>query len=189
LFLLVRRSLNGGELLVRGPAADRVRLDAELATVDEELAKLIAFIKRGIASETLQHALAATEAKRTALRAAVERLVQAEAFRTATAQLEQQLTAILTDWQDIRTKPLPQQRQLVRKLLPGRITVEPHVRGSRRWVDFRGDLTLAPIISGIAPAVGDEMPDGMGRRWWPQRDSNPCFSLERAVGSAIVARV
>lgn len=50
-----------------------------------------------------------------------------------------------------------------------------------KWVDWAGDLAVAPIISGIAPAVGDVMPEPMDRRWWPQRDSNPCFSLERAV--------
>ena len=56
----------------------------------------------------------------------------------------------------------------------------PHVDAKRKWVGWAG-LAVAPIISGIAPAAGDVMPDGMDGRWWPQRDSNPCFSLERAV--------
>jgi hypothetical protein len=59
--------------------------------------------------------------------------------------------------------------------------VTPHVKGARKWVDFHGDLLLAPIVSGIMPALGDTIPDPTEGRWWPQRDSNPCFSLERAV--------
>jgi hypothetical protein len=65
-----------------------------------------------------------------------------------------------------------QQRQLLRKLVPDRLTVTPHVDAKRKWVDWAGDLALAPIISGIAPAVGDVMPDDpMDRRWWPQREA------------------
>jgi hypothetical protein len=53
--------------------------------------------------------------------------------------------------------------------VPTRITVTPHVTATRRWVDFHGDLVIAPIISGITPAVGDVLPtDPMDRRWWPQ---------------------
>ncbi len=57
-----------------------------------------------------------------------------------------------------------------------------------KWVDWAGDLAVAPIISGIAPAVGDVMPEPMDRRWWPQRDSNPCFSLERDATPPVAAR-
>lgn len=47
----------------------------------------------------------------------------------------------------------------------------PHVTATQKWIDWAGDLALAPLISGIAPAVGDVMPDDpMDRRWWPQGD-------------------
>ena len=39
--------------------------------------------------------------------------------------------------------------------MPDRLTVTPHVDAKRRWVDWAGDLAVAPIISGIAPAMGD----------------------------------
>ena len=75
--------------------------------------------------------VAATEAKRKDLR-------ELETFRSAPADVEVKLTAILKDWQDIRTKPVGQQRQLLRKLVPDRITLMPHVRGDRKWVDWHG---------------------------------------------------
>jgi hypothetical protein len=76
---------------------------------------------------------------RETLRTALERLVATEAFHaSSTAHVEQTLTAILRDWQDIRTKPVAQQRRLLKKLVPDRIAVTPHVRGDRKWVDWHG---------------------------------------------------
>jgi len=124
-------------------------------------------------------ALAATQGTQRTLRAALTRLAQADAFRAAAADLADKLTAILRDWTGLTRKPVAQQRQLLRKLVPDRLTVTPQVQGARRWVDWVGDLAVAPIISGIAPAVGDVMPEPMDQRWWPQRDSNPCLVSAR----------
>jgi hypothetical protein len=55
-------------------------------------------------------------------------------------------------------------------LITDRITVTPHVNGARKWVDFHGDLLLAPIVSGIMPALGDTIPDPTEGSWWPQGD-------------------
>jgi DNA invertase Pin-like site-specific DNA recombinase len=151
-------------------AAERTRLDSELKVIEAELARLVAFIKRGTASETVQRELAASEGRRSDLRAALDRLAQADAFRASAADLEQKVEAILSDWRPLTGKPVAQQRQLLRKLVPDRLTVTPHVDARRKWVDWAGDLAVAPIISGIAPAVGDVMPDGMDGRWWPQGD-------------------
>jgi hypothetical protein len=98
----------------------------------------------------------------------------------------QKLTDALIDWSTITQKPIPQQRQLLRKLVPDRITITPHVDAKRKWIDWAGDLAVAPILSGITPAVGDVLPtDPMDRRWWPQRDSNPCFSHDHVFASTI----
>ena len=152
-----------------------------MKVLEAELARLVTFIKRGTASETVQQELGASEARRRDLRMALDRLAQADAFRASAADLAQKLGTILGDWTAITRKPVAQQRQLPRKLVPDRLTVTPHVGAKRKWIDWAGDLAVAPIILGIAPAVGDTMPESMDQRWWPQRGSNPCFSLERAV--------
>jgi hypothetical protein len=140
-------------------------------TVETEIANLVAFVKQGKGSEAVQTELATAEVTRGTLRTALERLVATEALRTSTAHVEQTLTAILAaDWQDIASKPVPQARQLLRKLLHDRLVVTPHVRGDRKWVDWHGSMALAPIVSGITPALGDALL--MGRRWWPQRDAH-----------------
>jgi len=124
---------------------------------------------RGTASETLQAELAATEGQRDALRRAFAQLVQAETIRASATDLEAKLATALKDWTALRTKPIVLQRQLLRKLVPDRIVVTPSVEGARKWVDWTGSLLVAPILSGILPALGDDPPpDPMGGRWWPQ---------------------
>lgn len=57
----------------------------------------------------------------------------------------------------------------MRKSVPDRIIVTPYVKGARKWIDWTGSLFVAPIISGITPALGDVLPDDpMGGRWSPQ---------------------
>jgi len=171
-------------------AAERARLDRELKVIEAELARLVAFIKRGTASETVQRELAASEARRSDLRAALDRLAQADAFRASAADLEQKVEAILSDWRPLTGKPVAQQRQLLRKLVPDRLTVTPHVDAKRKWVDWAGDLAVAPIISGIAPAVGDVMPESMDQRWWPQVStaSLPFAPVLRLTGRLVLSR-
>ena len=140
--------------------ADRVRLDTELKAVNKEIDNLLTFIKRGSGSDAVRQELAAAERKRGDLRTALDRLATAEQLRAASGEVEAKLAVILKDWQDIRTRPVPQQRQLLRKLVPDRIAVTPHVRGDRKWVDWHGSMELAPIVSGITPALGDVLANG-----------------------------
>src|SRR6185436_12849070 len=46
--------------------ADRVRIDAELKTVEAELARLVGFVRKGTASETVAEAITAAEGTRRA---------------------------------------------------------------------------------------------------------------------------
>jgi hypothetical protein len=64
-----------------------VRLDRELKGGEAELARLVAFIKRGTASKTVQHELGASEARRRDLRIALDRLAQADAFQASTGEV------------------------------------------------------------------------------------------------------
>jgi hypothetical protein len=75
-------------------AAERARLDRELKAVEGELGRLVAFIKRGTASETVQQELGKSEARRRELRTALDRLAQADAFRASAAELAEKLGAI-----------------------------------------------------------------------------------------------
>jgi len=85
--------------------AERQRIARELKMVDAELGRLVAFIKRGTASEAVQAELTVTEAKRGDLRTALARLAQADAFRATAADLETKLGSILrTGWPSPRSR-------------------------------------------------------------------------------------
>src|SRR5260370_1204597 len=79
-------------------AAERQRLDRELKAVEAELARLVAFIKRGTASETVQQELGASEGRRRDLRMALDRLAQADALRASRAALRPKARRNLADW-------------------------------------------------------------------------------------------
>ncbi|MGH2778936.1 MAG: hypothetical protein ACRDJB_09840 [Actinomycetota bacterium] len=138
----------------------------ELTVVEPELAHLVAFVKQGRWSERSRR----NSRRRKAGRATCARPWPAwtpprhSARRPPNSKTK---LAILTDWAHLSRNPVPQQRQLLRKLVPDRLTVTLHVTATRLWIDWAGDPVVAPIINGIAPALGDVMPDPTERRWWP----------------------
>ena len=72
-----------------------------------------------------------------------------------------------------------QARQALRRLLVDKIDIEPVVAADRRGYRLSGRLTYGRLLQGEATQVFQAL--GNSRWWWLQRDSNPCFSLERAV--------
>ena len=86
----------------------------------------------------------------------------------------------LANWRDLLIRHVAQARQILHKVLDGRLTFTPDRGAGGAVYYFEGRGRLEPILSGalaaIVPSKNSEL-----KRWWPQRGSNPCFSLERAV--------
>ena len=82
---------------------------------------------------------------------------------------------------DVRTllgrQPV-QARQAIRKLLVGKLSFVPlECDGVPVGYRFTGQATLGRLLTG-----------GDGRcqpRWWPQRDSNPCFSHDHVFANSL----
>ena len=70
---------------------------------------------------------------------------------------------------------LVQARQMVRTLLVRRITFTPTPTAAGERYAFSAQCSIGQLPSSTLAL--EKHP----QRWWPQRDSNPCFSLERAV--------
>src|SRR3989442_14396548 len=81
----------------------------------------------------------------------------------------------LTDWQGMLRQETGPARRAMQALLKGRLVFTPRERDGERFYTFEGEGTISPVIAGTTEVQ---------RVWWPQRDSNPCFSLERAVSWA-----
>ena len=79
----------------------------------------------------------------------------------------------LDDWKALLRQETGPARRALQSLLIGRLVFTPHERdGEEGFYSFEGAGTVTPIITGATMSQ---------HVWWPQRDSNPCFSLERAV--------
>ena len=89
------------------------------------------------------------------------------------AVLLDQLREHLADWRATLPQETGPARQALRALLAGRLAFTAVEENGRRGYRFEGPGTLDKVIA----AVVSVQQNG----WWPQRDSNPCFSLERAV--------
>ena len=67
----------------------------------------------------------------------------------------------------------------------GRFVFRPVVGDGRARYEISATASTNLIFAAVVPALNVPPPIGPEGdepgRWWPQRDSNPCFSLERAV--------
>jgi hypothetical protein len=77
------------------------------------------------------------------------------------AQLERTTRECLTDWQGLLAGQPVQARQILKKLLDGRLIFTPMADGTA--VEFRGTGVLDPVLRGIVN--GDGMPKASGSRW------------------------
>ena len=153
------------------------RLGRELSQVEKELAALVQAIASGEAPEIVLREIRQREHRRTTLQDALARLHQRAIEAPADAeQLRPRLLARLTDWRGLAARHVQQTRQLLRKLLVGRLQFLP-VPTDPSCVRFRGEGTLAPLLgalqlsgvpAGVTPAGFEPAISTLkGSRPWP----------------------
>jgi hypothetical protein len=152
--------IEGAVRELQGSDADtkRQHLEADLARLATELGWLTEAIAAG-GGVTLVEAVKAREAQQQTLRgelAALDQLTQVG--RLDQAQLERTARECLTDWQGLLAGQPVQARQMLRKLLEGRLVFTPTDDGTA--VVFRGTGVLDPVLSGIVN--GDNVPKASG---------------------------
>ena len=156
-------------------ATRRAEIERQLAQVRTELARLTEAIIAGGDLPTLTQAMKDRERRRAQLERELQGLADlAEVSQISVADLERELSLILDDWRALLAKHAPQARQVLRKLLDGRLAFTPQEEDGVRYYEFTGKGVLDPILTGALPAIANK--SGDLKRWWPQRDSNPCFS-------------
>ena len=142
------------------PEQQRARLHRDLAQVERELVHFTDAIAAGGQIETVVKAIQLREKRRSELQAMLTRLDGlAIAPPLDLTALRPKISALLTDWKGLASKHVQATRQLLRKLLVGRITFSPDV-AHVGVIRFTGEGTLAPIIglltiqglqAGVAP--------------------------------------
>ena len=166
--------------LLQGEAPeDRTRtIEGELATVEQERSRLVAAIAAGGQLDALVQALQAREARRRELETRREHMHSERRLRASdAARVRDELMALATAWRRVLVDDPRNARPIVSSLLKGRVTIEPVADARKRWT-LRGEGTLIGLFQAVIP--GKSFP----LVWRPQRDSNPCFGLERATSWA-----
>jgi hypothetical protein len=82
----------------------------------------------------------------------------------------------LTDWQGMLLQETGPARRAIQALLQERLVFTPQERDGARFYTFEGAGTNSPVIAGAA---------GLPKVWWPQRDSNPCFSHDHVFAESL----
>ena len=157
-------------------ATRRAALEREAQILERELGNLTRAIAQGRRPESLLAEIERREGRRTEIQADLARLAQAEQLASLDlTKLESQLRERLKDWQGLLARHVLQARQILGKLLPTRLVVTPELEGRYR---FEGTGRITPLIRGLIPTSDLQ-------EWWPQRDSNPCFSHDHVFAISL----
>jgi site-specific DNA recombinase len=145
------------------PAADagvpqQTALQAELGVLEQELARLTTAIAQGGDLGSLLAGVHAREQRRRALQ---QELAGLQALKPLTAvdlgQLQREVEIRVADWRGLLTRQVLQSRQILKKLLVGRIVFRRREDGS---YEFSGQATLGKVLAGIVCTKAGVAPTG-----------------------------
>ena len=157
---------------VEAAQARRTALERRLADLTQELERLTTAIVTTGPVPSLLDTVKDREGQREALTRELSAWEHA-GKQIDWSKMERELQAKLADWNGLLRRQVPQARQVLKKLLNGPIVFKPFRQQGERFYTFTAQISLGRLLSGT-----------VGARWRPQRDSNPCFGLERATSWA-----
>ena len=152
----------------------RGRLQSELLQIEAQERRLVDAVARGEGLEPLLARLKAEGERKQVVRRELETLPGANYGPVRDrADMKREFLARIADAKAFLARHTLHARQILRKLLTGPYTSRPSsTRGRGRFAFGLKGVTRRCSLEPCHPW------------WWPQRDSNPCFSLERAVSWA-----
>ena len=128
------------------PDTDAVR--GQLTDLERELSRLTEALAAGGDVPSVVAAIKDREQRQGSLRAtltAMERVAQLPSLDLT--RLERDLTERLTEWRGLLARHTTQARQLLRKLLVGRLTFAPETRDNGRYVQITGTGTIRSLAA------------------------------------------
>jgi len=109
------------------------------------------------------------EARRAYLETELERLESRAKLRSLdTADLTANLRSRLTDWQGLLQRQTSEARQILRRLLVGRLVFTPKKDETGRYYEFVGQGSISEVVCGAV----------LPKEWWPQGDLSPSVTRE-----------
>ena len=134
-------------------AGQRKTLQAQLEKVEADLAQLAEAVTEGGTLKTLLTAIKQREERRDRIAADLASLDKLSRVGDVDReQLRANLRQRLDDWRGLLRRHVPQARQILRKLVDGRLTFTPKTD----HYEFVGQWTLGKLMSGLV-----DLPQGM----------------------------
>jgi site-specific DNA recombinase len=148
-----------------GELGRRAAIERELSHLEAREQHLVEAIKQGEAMEPLVAALKAEEERKKALVAELDGLAdRAKVPSLDSARLKRNLMARVADLQSLLTRHTPQARQMLRKLLMGRLTLTPYEEAGSSWYRFEGQGTYGWLLAGESLTTSNGVPSGIRTR-------------------------
>lgn len=150
------------ERYTAGPGAldeQQAALETEARRVQAEIGRLVEAIASGAALPSMAEGIREREARLTDLRARIEQLAGlALAPRLKPSALSAELALRLTEWRDLLGAEPIRARQIVRKVVVGRMVFEPNPASG--LYQFTGQASYGRLFSGIVPVQDRWCPRG-----------------------------
>ena len=141
--------------------AERAAITSQLDQLDAQLERLALAVASGGELAALLRLMKDLDRQRAGLR---DRLTAVESLRRVAVldvgRIEEDLNARLSEWRELLRRHVVQARQILRKLMVGRLTFTPREESGARWYEFAGVGTLGNLINGLALPKGLVAPTG-----------------------------
>ena len=137
-------------------ATERQGILAELGKLETELGRFTEAIATGEALPSLLDAIKVRERRRADLKARLEHLegLERAAGSWNRTTFAESLRGALADWRGILEGNPVQARQILRKLLVGRLILSPTVREDGRYYEIAGKVSYGRLLTGIIGVQG-----------------------------------
>jgi site-specific DNA recombinase len=127
----------------------RTQIERELSLIESRLGRLMEALVSGGPLETLVGQVKTEEERKKALANELQGLAKAERVATVdTQQIKADLRERVADVKALLGRHTPQARQMLRKLVEGKIAVEPVTQNGRRGFRLSGRLNVGRLLKG-----------------------------------------
>ena len=131
--------------------ARREQVAEALRKAEQELLNLQAAIAEGGELRTLVDALKEREQRREQLRRELRGLDALPAMQKVAQGLKLDVLRHLDEWRGLLGGEVATGRQLLRKVLDGRLVFTPRHEVDESWYDVAGSGSVAPVLAGVQP--------------------------------------
>jgi site-specific DNA recombinase len=143
------------------PAQRRRTLEQELATVEREIANLEGQLATGAPWQLIHGPIEERKRRRDDLRARLEAEAHMAQLADGAGGVRADLAARLTDWQGLLKRQPIHARQILRKLLEGKLLFAPFADARGRGYEIHGRAVYGRLLAGIIPG-GSSVGSGTG---------------------------